>query len=48
MDPALRIRPIESSRVEAWRKDLDAAQVAAVNAAFREHPGLRHLGYTFD
>jgi hypothetical protein len=48
LDPQLGYREIESSRIDVWRRDLDATQVAAINAAFRDHPGYRRLGYQFD
>jgi len=47
LDPALGSRPIEVSRVAVWQQELDAAQIDHVNAAFRDHPGLRALGYRF-
>jgi hypothetical protein len=48
LDPRLGYRAIEASRLGAWRNQLDAAQAAAVSAAFRDHEVLRVLGYTFD
>jgi hypothetical protein len=45
LDPKLGFRPIEQSRLNVWQQDLDAAQVAAINDAFRDHPLLRDLGY---
>ena len=47
MDPARGFRAIEGSRVNAWEKDLSPAEIERVNAACRDHAGLRRLGYEF-
>ena len=48
LDPRLGFRAIESSRIDAWRMHLDAAQIDAINAACRDHSGYCRLGYRFD
>jgi protein-tyrosine sulfotransferase len=48
LDPNLGFRPIEGSRVRVWQTELETSQIAAVNAAFRDHSLLRSLGYTFE
>jgi hypothetical protein len=48
LDPQLGYRAIETSRTEVWRKQLNAAEVQAINAAFRELPGFAALGYVLE
>jgi Sulfotransferase family len=49
VDSALGFRPIEPSRLTAWRTDLTVDQAAAVTAAFRDHADLRQMaGYQLD
>lgn len=48
LDPILGFRPIEGSRVTVWQTELASSQVAAVNDAFRDHPLLHGLGYSFE
>lgn len=48
LDPQLGFRAIETSRIDAWRNHLDDAQLAVVHAAFKDHPGYRSLGYSFE
>jgi protein-tyrosine sulfotransferase len=47
-DPKLGHRAIETTRIDVWRRDLGADQLTQVNAAFRDHPGYRALGYLFE
>jgi protein-tyrosine sulfotransferase len=48
LDPALGYRPIEQSRLNAWRSDLTPDQAAAVTAAFCDHSDLKMLGYQLE
>jgi hypothetical protein len=48
VDPALGFRPIERSRLNAWRNDLTRDQAAKVTAAFRDHPDLKMVGYRLE
>jgi protein-tyrosine sulfotransferase len=48
LDPQLGYRSIETSRTDVWRRQLDAAQVQAINAAFRDLPGIHGLGYALE
>jgi hypothetical protein len=47
LDPALGIRPIERSRIDAWQESLSPEVSALVRDAFRDHAHLRALGYHF-
>jgi len=48
LDPQLGYRPIETSRTDVWRTQLNATQVQAINAAFKDLPSFSNLGYGLD